>query len=506
MKTYKSLYRDPSTVLGIDIGTTLVKAVALHPTYGILAQAEWPYQELFPAPGWVEMDLEQCWEAVRAVIRTLLEVVPAENVAALGVSGPVPALVLLDEQKRPLRLCIQQNDTRALVEVEEMRARLDLRTFFAITGGTVNTWSVAPRWRWLAQHEPEVVARTAYLCGSYDFMTFCLTGELSLEENWAAESGLYDVQQHHWHGEYLTSFALSSALLPAVHSAREVVGEVRREVAVQTGLLEGTPVVAGSANHVAAALAAGLTRSGDILLRFGEAGDVLSCADYAEPDPHFSFHYHTIPGLTLVNGYMASSGRLVRWFRNELASETTLADLDQAAAFVPPGSGGIVALPYFLGEQTPVVDASARGVFAGVMLHHTRAHLYRAVLEAVCYGFQHHLTLLEAAGRPVRRLRATAGDSRGRLWMQMAANVANRPLEMVGSEATSALGVAFVAAQGVGIFQYWEEIERFIAHGVVYLPGEPAVTRYQHGFALYRDLYTRLQAWLPELDSLDGSI
>jgi len=207
--------------------------------------------------------------------------------------------------------------------------------------------------------------------------------------------------------------------------------------------------------------------------------------------------------MTLISGCMASSGSLVKWFARELASNTPLATLDAEADAVPVGSGGIIALPYFLGEKTPIFDPLARGVFAGVMLHHTRAHLYRAVLEAVCYGFMHHLTLLREAGRPIRRICAADGGSRSRLWMQIAASVIGQPLQVVGGEATSALGAAYVAAMGAGLFASWYDIERFIIQGPLYQPRPADAARYQAGFALYRDLYLRLQTLLPQLVALD---
>jgi len=162
-------------------------------------------------------------------------------------------------------------------------------------------------------------------------------------------------------------------------------------------------------------------------------------------------------------------------------------------------------LPYFLGEKTPIFDPSARGVFAGVMLHHTRAHLYRAILEAVCYGFEHHLTLLREAKRPIRRICVADGGSRSKVWMQITADVVNHPVQVVAGEAASALGVAFVAAMGVGMCTDWHEITRFISQGPIYQPQSTAVERYRKGFALYRDLYKRLQTFLPELGRLDDA-
>jgi xylulokinase len=502
MQTDKTARSGAQTVLGIDIGTTGLKAVALHQRQGVLAQVEFPHELHSPFPGWAEEDAEYWWITTRRALRALLEVVPASDIAAIGVSGMVPAMILLDERGNPLRPSMQQNDARAIAEVAELRATVDAHEFFTITGGTVNQQNIDPRWRWLCRHEPEIVARTAHLCGSYDFITLRLTGQLSLEENWAAESGLYDVQHHRWHTPYLAHAGIAPELLPPLHAPTDIVGSIRAEVAVETGLMVGTPVVAGSADHVAAALAAGLTAGGDVLLKFGGAGDILYCSERPDPDPHFYFDYHDIPGLTLINGCMAASGSLVKWFHNELAASATLAELDQEAVAIAPGADGIVVLPYFLGEKTPIFDPSARGVFAGVMLHHTRAHLYRAVLEAVCYGFQHHLSILEEAGRPIRRICAADGGSRSSLWMQIAADIVNRPLEIVGGEAASALGVAFVAAMGVGLFRQWSEIERFITRGTIYQPRSQAVARYQRGFALYRDLYARLQPFLPELSSL----
>ncbi|MDQ6662331.1 MAG: FGGY-family carbohydrate kinase, partial [Chloroflexota bacterium] len=251
-------------------------------------------------------------------------------------------------------------------------------------------------------------------------------------------------------------------------------------------------------------LASGLVQNGDVLLKFGGAGDLLYCADRPEPDPHFYFDYHDIPGLTLISGCMATSGSLVKWFAHELAAGIPLAALDGEAERVPPGAGGIIVLPYFLGEKTPIFDPAARGVFAGVMLHHTRAHLYRAILEAVCYGFAHHLVLLREAKRPIRRLCAADGGSRSSLWMQITADVVNHPLQIVAGEAASALGAAFVAAMGVGMFTDWHEITRFITPGPVYQPQKANVEYYQKGFTLYRDLYRRLQSFLPALGELDG--
>jgi xylulokinase len=490
-------------VLGIDVGTTALKAIALEREKGIVAQTDLPHELVSLQPGWAEEDPERWWTTTVESIRQLLNAVPAESIEAIGVSGMVPAMVVLDKDGNPLRPSIQQNDVRAIIEVEELRTDVDLDEFLRVTGCMPNQQSIDTKWRWLQRHEPGVVEQAAHICGSYDYIVYRLTGHYSLEENWAAESGFYDVVQHRWHQPYLEHARMDTRLLPPVHQPIEIVAGVSDEAAKVTGLIPGTSVVAGSADHIAAALASGLTQNGDILLKFGGAGDILYCDSLPDPDPHFYFDYHDIPGLTLINGCMASSGSLVKWFSNTLADGMSPQDLDLEAQNIEPGAGGIIALPYFLGEKTPIFDPAARGVFAGLMLHHTRAHLYRSILEAVCYGFAHHLELLREAGRSVRRVVAADGGSRSTLWMQIAADVLNSPIQVVAGEAASALGAAYVAAMGAGMFHDWEDITRFISQGPIYHPQITVVPRYRKGFDLYRELYTRLQTYLPELAQLD---
>lgn len=393
-----------------------------------------------------------------------------------------------------------------MIEVEELRASVEVDAFLSRTGGVPNQQNVDPRWRWLAKHEPDAVARCATLLGSYDFIVGRLTGLRSLEANWAAESGLYDVRNREWVPAYLQHAGIDQRILPPVRQPTDVVGGVSVDAASQTGLRPGTPVVAGSADHVAAALAVGLTAPGDVLLKFGGAGDILAVVEGVEPDPHFYFDYHDIPGLTLINGCMAASGSLVRWFAAELAGGAPLDVLDREAAGVPAGSGGIVALPYALGEKTPIFDPEARAVFAGVMLHHTRAHLYRAVLEAVCYGFAHHLDLLRSGGRPVRRILAADGGSRSPVWMQITADIIGDAVQVVSGDAASAVGAAFVAGKSVGLFRSWDEVGRFAALGPRYQPRTEAHRRYRDGYRVYRELYERLRTLFPALRRIDAPV
>ncbi len=475
------------TLLGIDVGTSATKAVVIDPAGEIVAQAERPADLVSRHPGWAEEDAGQWWDNVCALCREL----PVAEVAAIGVSGMVPAVVLLDEHGRPLRPSIQQNDARAAQEVAELREALG-DDVLARTGSPVTQQSVGPTAMWLARHEPEVWKGTRTLLGSYDYVAFRLTGSAAVERNWALESGLFDLAEGAWAEDLCAAAGIDPALLPPPRRADEIVGEVTAEAAAAAGLRAGTPVVAGSADHVASAFAAGMVDAGDLLVKLGSAGDILMVSDEPLVDPRLYLDYHLVPAKYLPNGCMAASGSFIRWFQRELAGGAPLEQLDAEAEAAGAGAGGIVALPYFLGEKTPINDPQARGAFVGLRLDHERGHLFRAVLEATAYGFRHHLDVFAELGRRPARIRVTNGGARSRLWKQVVADVLGQPLEALAAGAGSELGAAFAAGKGVGAFRDWGEIERFVHVGDTVEPDPVAGDVYRELYLAYRALYPAL--------------
>lgn len=482
-------------LLGIDVGTTATKAVLLDAERGLIAEAERPVTLHSDRPGWAEEDVEEWWANLATLAR---ELVTEEQPAAIGVSGMVPCVVLLDSQGRPLRRSIQQNDARATAEIAELSRELAGADILQRTGSPITQQSVAPTIRWLARHEPETLAATATIGGSYDAMVSYLTGERSVELNWAVESGLYDLGTGAWAPDVLAAVGLDAALLPPVRSPAETVGVVSSAAAERTGLRQGTPVIAGSADHVASAFAAGLVREGDLLVKLGGAGDILLTTSTPVTDERLYLDMHLSPGLYLPNGCMASSGSFIRWFQHELAGDESLERLDAEAEAAGPGAGGIVALPYMLGEKTPLNDPEARGAFIGLSLSHRRGDIFRAVLESIAYGFRHHLDVFAELGLSPGRVRVTNGGARSKLWTQVTADIIGLPLEKLRSHPGSALGVAFAAGITVDAFDDWSEIERFVEPGAVVQPRDHAA--YADGYAQYRALYPALK----ELTS-DGS-
>jgi xylulokinase len=467
-----------------------------------VAQAEAPATLRSLHIGWAEEDPAEWWSNVGAVTQNCLSQanLGPENVAAVGVSGMVPTLILLDAAGNLLRPSIQQNDARATQEILDFQAKVDETAVLHQTGSAITQQSIGPKLLWLRRNEPQVMAQAVHLMGSYDYIVYKLTGCFSCERNWALESGLFDLEQQAWDDTLLALSTIARNWLGTVYWSSDIVGQVTGEAAAQTGLTPGTPVVAGSADHIASAFSAGLNSPGDLLVKLGGAGDILYSLDKMVVDPRLFLDYHVIPGKFLVNGCMAASGSIIKWFRQGFAQDTDYDILDTEATTVSAGSEGLILLPYFLGEKTPINDPLARGIIFGLTLTHTRAHVYRAILEGIAYGFRHHLAVLAELKLTATKARVTNGGARSKLWKQITADVLNLPLEEIARHPGSSLGAAFIAGKSIGVFDEWGDIERFIQIESTVLPDPSVHARYESLFAMYLELYQRNRELFHQLD------
>ena len=503
-----------SLLLGLDIGTTSTIGILTDPEGGTLATESRPSELVSRYPNWAEEDPSRWWSNVCAVVPELLagSGVHASDVAGVGVTGMVPTTILLDEKHRPLRDSIQQNDARAVREIEEVKQAVDPDHFFTRTGGSINQQSVAPKLRWLARHEPECLSRARTLLGSYDYITARLTGTLSVEPNWALEAGFMDLGGARLEEDLIRLGGIAPEHLPPLRVSHEVTGEVMARAAAETGLAAGTPVVAGCADHIASAFVAGASEDGDLVVKFGGAGDIMLSCREAVTDPRMFIDFHIVPGLYFSNGCMAASGSTLNWIVRHLAraeSEEARAEglsvhalLDRRAEELPPGAGGIVLLPYFLGEKTPLHDPQARGTVVGMGLHHGLPHLWRAALEAVAYGFRHHVDVFSEMGLGPRRVIACDGGAASDLWLQITADVLDQPIQRLLHHPGSCLGAAFVAGMGTGVIDDWGAIDRYVQPDRVFEPEPSRLASYRDAYNVYRDLYRRLESLYPRLGDL----
>ena len=484
-------------ILGIDVGTTSVKVILVSKE-GILDEATAYHDLLSPYPNWAEENADVWWKNIKSAVSEIAGRHPdkVNEIAAIGCSGMVPAIVLLDKNGDPIRNTIQQNDARAISQIERIKNTIDQEKLFRRTGGTTNQQHILPRLLWVKENEPEAWEKIDKIMGSYDYAVFKLTGVPSLEINWAVESGSYDIHTNEWIREDLEQIGIDPAWLPEVNESMKVVGATLPELEKEMGLPGGIPVIAGSADHVASTLAAGITQNGDLLIKFGGAGDILYCVDEIVTSEKLFFDYHIVPGEYLLNGCMAASGSLVKWFTNDILtcnSPSVFKELDAQAEQIPPASEGLIVLPYFLGEKTPIFDPTARGVMFGLTLSHTKAHIFRAILEAVIYGFRHHIEVIKEAGYEPKQIMATNGGAKSKFWCQIAADVLGQTICSFPSHPGSALGVAFLAGKSVGLFKDWQEIQRFLTDRQAYVPDPDSVEIYNKAYRIYRDIYEQLK-------------
>lgn len=497
-------------LLGLDIGTTSTIGIIIDDQGATLAVESRPVTFHSDHANWAEEDPQQWWANIGEICRALIAkagISPAD-ISGIGVTGMLPAVILLDKSGKPLRRSIQQNDARATAELDQYRAAMPEDEFLRLSGTGYSQQLVGPKLMWLRRHEPEVFRRAKHVVGASDYVTHRLTGSLQVEHNWALESGFVAIANGNYDPRLLALANFDASMLPPIRKSHEIVGAITAEAARHTGLKPGTPVVAGCADHVASAFVCGASGNGDLVIKFGGAGDILLSSDKPVTDRRLFIDYHIVPGLYFPNGCMAASGTFLNWIvANWAGGETEAARaaglsihqwLDRKAADVAP-ENDLLFLPYVLGEKTPLMDPHARGTLVGLGLHHDLRHVWRAALEGVVFGFRHHVDVFGECGLSVAQVFAADGGAASDLWLQIAADALGRPVYRIDRHPGSCLGAAFVAAIGTGVLTDWSDIGRYVARGRCFEPVARASAALDAKYALWRDTYRRLQNLYPEL-------
>lgn len=491
-------------VIGIDIGTTSTIAILIDLEGRVLAQASRSVTLSTLHPGWAEEDPQEWWRNLCGLVPELLSCSgrTAAEIAAVGVTGMLPTTVILDDEGRLLRPSIQQSDGRSGAEVHEIAAEIPEAEFVKTTGNGINQQLIASRLRWIERHEPETFRQIATVFGSYDYINWRLTGVRAVEQNWALEAGFVDLATGDLSDSLIALAHVERSAVPRKVASHQILGRVTAEAARATGLAEGTPVIGGAADHVASAYAAGIMQPGDVLLKFGGSTDILLATSHARPDPRMFLDHHLVPGLFMPNGCMASGGSALNWFVDRIATaEVEKAKaagvsphqhLDRIASTTPAGADGILILPYFLGEKTPLHDPLARGTIQGLSLNHDVRHLWRALLESFGYAFRHHVEVFNDMGYPTTRYVASDGGANSRFWMQICADILQQPVQLLTGHPGSCLGAAWLAAIGAGLSDDWQGVTRFVKFGECIHPKEENRSVYDEGYRRFRASYLAL--------------
>ncbi len=487
------------TFLGLDISTTGSKALLVNETGDVVAVATSPHTLQTPRPLWSEQDPHEWWQAAAACIRRVLAEsgISGEEVAAVGLTGQMHGLVLLDAAGEVLRPAILWNDQRTQAQCDEIHRRVGRERFIQITGNVALTGFTAPKILWVQQNEPELYARARHILLPKDYVRYRLTGAYAMDKADGAGTVLFDLQQRTWSAEVLETLGIPAAWLPPTCEGSEFTGYVTEEAAAATGLRAGTPVAAGGGDQAAQAVGVGAVEPGVVALTVGTSGVVFATTPSALIEPQGRLHAfcHAVPGLWHFMGVMLSAAGSLQWYRDTLAPGLDFADLLAEAENVPAGSEGLQFLPYLTGERTPYPDPLARGAWIGLTIRHGRGHLTRALLEGVAFGLKDSFTLIQEAGLgEIRQVRASGGGTKSALWRQIMASVLETELVTVNTTEGAAYGAALLAAVGAG---HWPDVPTACAAAIQITgrvqPDAAQVAVYRRTYPLYRSLYPALR-------------
>lgn len=496
--------------LGIDIGTTNVKAAVYDAGFSRVAEGSAEYPTFIPRPGWAEQDPDQWWAAATAAVHRCIDGggVSASDIRGLCISSHAPAVVPLGDDGRPVRNGLIWMDRRSEPQCAEIRQRLGETRVGAITGNRIDPYFAAAKLLWFKENEEELYGKTRHVLQANGYVNFRLTGVSSVDRVHATLTGLYDTTAHGWSAELCAALGISTDLLPMIHSPSDVIGTVTAAAAVATGLREGTPVVAGNVDASAAAIESGVLGSGEAVEATGTSTVLMIGCDSFPKSLNLVAMGHAPGDRALLIGPVSSTGAALKWYRDQLGLDERVRAaergtdpykvMDEEAE--APGGGELIFLPYLAGERSPIWDTDARGVFFGLGIKTDRGRIVRSIMEGSAFALRHNLEEAIRSGPPVRELRAVGGGAESRLWLKIKASVLRMPVVTLKNASSGVLGNAALAAYGVGALSDIEGAMRDrLVFGERIEPDSGLAKRYEKLYRIYRNVYEHTKADFKDL-------
>jgi xylulokinase len=496
-------------LLGIDLSTTGSKALIIDDEGRVISSASTALSLSTPHALWSEQEPLDWWTATQSsIVRALSDAnATGQTVSAIGLTGQMHGLVLLDEQGDVLRPAILWNDQRCGAECDDIRSRVGFERLVQVTGNDALTGFTAPKILWVERHEPEIYRRIRHILLPKDYIRYKLTGTLAMDKADGSGTMLFDLRKRTWAPEILDALGISAEWLPPTFEGHEVTGEVSSKAAELTGLQRGTPVVAGGGDQSAQAIGVGVVRPGTIAVTLGTSGVVFAVTESAQIEPNGRLHAfcHAAAGRWHLMGVMLSAAGSLQWYRDKFASDREFEELVRGASDVPAGSKGLIFLPYLTGERTPHPDPLARGAWIGLTARHGPAHLVRSILEGVAFGLKDIFCLMKDARLgPIEQVRLSGGGVNSPLWRQILADTLEAELVTVNTTEGAALGAALLAGVGVGT---WPDVDSACAQTISVKdrisPDPGSVEIYRSIHQQYQNLYPALKPTFHALSKID---
>ena len=494
-----------SATLGIDIGTFESKGVLVDETGNVLTQASRPHKMEVPQPGWAEHRPEEDWwgDFTHISQQLIAETgIAPGDIRAVACSGIGPCMLPVDGEGAPLMNAVLYGvDGRAEKEIIELEGRIGAKNILETCGNALTSQSVGPKILWLQRNRPEIFEKAAHIFTASSFLVHRLTGESVIDHYTAANfSPLYDVRAQNWTSE-LAEDIIELDRLPCLMWSGEIAGEISAAAAKATGLAKGTPVTAGTIDAAAEAFSVGVTRPGDMMMMYGSTIFIIHLTDSCVTDARLWYAPWLFEGEHALMAGLATSGTLTHWFRDQFARDLTREEafpaLAAEAAASPPGAKGLLVLPYFSGERTPIHDINARGTFFGLNLTHTRGDMYRAMIEGIAFGTRHVTDTFAELGQSPKRLLAVGGGTKNRLWLQATSDTSGIDQIVCQKTVGASFGNAFLAALAIGAVSK-DDIAQWNPVSETVTAGHHAV--YEKNYALFRRLYEQTKDIAAELD------
>jgi D-xylulose kinase len=494
-------------VLAIDSGTTGVRSMFFDKSGNVIGLAYSEFESYFPSPSWVEQDAESWWLKSCETIKGALSEsdLDPERVIGISVTNQRETIVPVDEDGIPLRRAIVWQDRRTVPQCNWIEREVSQDAVYSITGLTVDPYFSAPKILWIKEHEQSIFKKTHKFLLVHDYLVHKLSGQYVTDFSNASRTMLFDVRQAKWSDRILNEFGIPIEKLPETIESGTKIGELTAKAAKETGLKEGTPVVAGGGDQQCAALGVGVVREGRLKSTTGTGTFLLAHSKTVRLDPGLRVlcSRHVVPGSYVVEASMFTTGSALRWFRDNLGSEErTIADdrgidpydvITEEADKVPPGAEGVIHIPHFVGAGAPNWNPHSRGIFAGLALGHTRAHIIRAILEGVSYEIRTNVEVMRELGLPSQEVRVTGGAARSETWMQIQSNILRMPVIRTQMEEATAVGAAILACKGIGVFKsVAQAAEEMVQTLPPLIPTKETLGIYKKGYTKFRELYSAI--------------
>jgi xylulokinase len=490
-----------SVLVGLDVGTGGARAVAVDESGRVVAEASSEYPLHTPRPGWTEQDPADWWEGAREVLGKVAS--EAGKVGGIGLTGQMHGSVFLDDSDRVIRPALLWNDQRTQEQCDGITRSVGEERLISIAGNPALTGFQAPKIVWLREEEPENYGRISRVLLPKDYVRLLLTGEYATDASDASGTLLLDVRARDWSAEILDALQIPREWMPEVYEGPENTGALREDVAGDLGLPSGIPVAAGGGDNAAAAVGTGIVGRGLVNSSVGTSGVLFAHANEFDPDPSGRLHAfcHAVPGAYHLMGVTLSAGGSLSWWRETLGGDYD--ELVGAASDVPPGSEGLVFLPYLSGERTPHLDPGARGAFFGLTARHGAAHMTRAVMEGVIFSLRDSLEIMRELGVPIADVRATGGGARSALWRRLQADIYNTPVRRTVADEGPAYGAALLAGVASGTYADVDEASSVVElrEEITEPDGERSKT-YEEHYEVYRSLYPATRSEMSRLTDL----